>query len=141
MPCTWGPRNDPCLARPVPFWFQGFLPVPLTSLIVFVEWVPCWQKSMRKQVTFRWENLIANKFRFILKYKLYIQSILCWSRLLLLDAMIDKIYKGKRKRLMTQVSKRSEAEGETEYVCSILLRWHPWHVGAREEEWGMCKLI
>lgn len=38
---TWGPRNVPCLARPVPFCGYGFLPVPLTSLIVFVECVPC----------------------------------------------------------------------------------------------------
>lgn len=38
---TWGPRKVPCLALPVPFCRQGFLPVPLTSLIVFVECVPC----------------------------------------------------------------------------------------------------
>jgi len=32
---------EPALARPVPLCFQGFRPQPLTSLLVFVEAVPC----------------------------------------------------------------------------------------------------
>lgn len=47
---TWGPRNVPCLARPVPFCFHGFRPVPLTSLIVFVEWVPWGKTNSFKQI-------------------------------------------------------------------------------------------
>ena len=36
-----GERLEPALARPVPFCFQGLRPPPLTSLLVFVETVPC----------------------------------------------------------------------------------------------------
>lgn len=36
----WGARILPCLARPVPFCFHGFLPPPLTSLLRFTQAVP-----------------------------------------------------------------------------------------------------
>lgn len=37
---------DPALARPVPFWGQGFLPPPLTSDRVFTLTVPCLQFAL-----------------------------------------------------------------------------------------------
>ena len=36
-----GERFDPARALPVPFCFHGFRPPPRTSLLVFVEVVPC----------------------------------------------------------------------------------------------------
>lgn len=74
---TWGPRLEPCLARPVPFCRHGFLPVPLTSLIVLVECVPCRsthqhnKKSPQKLLTavnafsilILWENKITHSMR------------------------------------------------------------------------------
>src|SRR5262249_29159365 len=35
-----GEAKEPALARPVPFWRQGFLPLPATSPMVLVEAVP-----------------------------------------------------------------------------------------------------
>jgi len=40
-----GERLEPARARPVPFCCQGFLPPPRTSLLVFVETVPCFYES------------------------------------------------------------------------------------------------
>ena len=36
-PTNCGERNEPCLALPVPFWAQGFAPVPDTCDLVFTE--------------------------------------------------------------------------------------------------------
>jgi len=41
-----GDLMDPALARPVPFWGQGFLPPPLTSDRVFTLTVPCLQFAL-----------------------------------------------------------------------------------------------
>ena len=39
-PANNGERNEPALARPVPFCFQGFLPPPDTSALVFAQAEP-----------------------------------------------------------------------------------------------------
>ena len=40
-PLYWTALLEPCLALPVPFCLNGFLPPPDTSALVLTLWVPC----------------------------------------------------------------------------------------------------